>query len=85
MTQLTNGDVSSDVLPALNISILFRNRPIADKITSGAGSGRAARLMLVTPAHPSMPAFAPRPQDLPSKTGFAVFAQSIALYFARPS
>lgn len=35
---------------------------------------------LLNAAHPSMPAFAPQPHDLPSKTGFAVFANPIALY-----
>lgn len=35
---------------------------------------------LLAAAHPSMPAFAPQPHDLPSKTGFAVFANPIALY-----
>ena len=35
---------------------------------------------LLNAAHPSMPAFAPRPEDLPSKVGFAVFAEPIALY-----
>lgn len=37
---------------------------------------------LLNAAHPSMPAFAPRPQDLPSKTGFVVFAEPIAAYAA---
>ena len=35
---------------------------------------------LLNAAHPSMPAFAPRPADLPSQTGFAVFAEPIATY-----
>lgn len=35
---------------------------------------------LLNAAHPSMPAFAPRPDDLPSQTGFAVFAEPIAMY-----
>lgn len=35
---------------------------------------------LLNAAHPSMPAFAPGPHDLPSKTGFAVFANPIAIY-----
>jgi hypothetical protein len=35
---------------------------------------------LLNAAHPSMPAFAPRPEDLPSKVGFALFAEPIALY-----
>lgn len=35
---------------------------------------------LLAAAHPSMPPFAPQPHDLPSKTGFAVFAEPIALY-----
>jgi hypothetical protein len=30
-----------------------------------------------------MPAFAPRPNDLPSKIGFAVFAEPIAAYPAQ--
>ncbi|BEL04987.1 hypothetical protein Q0Z83_031780 [Actinoplanes sichuanensis] len=38
---------------------------------------------LLNAAHPSMPAFAPRPTDLPSKTGFAVFAEPIAAYDAQ--
>ncbi|MFI7510665.1 hypothetical protein ACIBSS_27990 [Micromonospora aurantiaca] len=38
---------------------------------------------LLNAAHPSMPAFAPRPQDLPSKVGFAVFADPIAVYAAQ--
>jgi hypothetical protein len=37
---------------------------------------------LVAAAHPSMPAFAPRPSDLPSRVGFVVFANPIALYAA---
>ena len=35
---------------------------------------------LIDAAHPSMPPFAPRPEDLPSKVGLAVFAEPIALY-----
>lgn len=35
---------------------------------------------LLAAAHPSMPPFAAQPHDLPSKTGFAVFANPIALY-----
>lgn len=35
---------------------------------------------LVDAAHPTMPAFAPQPWDLPSQTGFALFAQPIAVY-----
>jgi hypothetical protein len=37
---------------------------------------------LLNAAHPSMPEFAPRPEDLPSKVGFAVFAEPIAVYQA---
>lgn len=37
---------------------------------------------LLAAAHPSMPAFAAQPHDLPSKSGFAVFATPIALYDA---
>lgn len=33
---------------------------------------------LLETAHPSMPAFAPKPHDLPSQEGFAVFAEPIA-------
>lgn len=33
---------------------------------------------LLEAAHPSMPAFAPQPHDLPSRVGFAVFAEPIA-------
>jgi hypothetical protein len=40
---------------------------------------------LVNAAHPSVPAFAPRPSDLPSKIGFAVFAEPIAVYPAQES
>lgn len=35
---------------------------------------------LVDAAHSTMPAFAPRPSDLPSPVGFAVFAEPIAVY-----
>lgn len=35
---------------------------------------------LVAAAHPSMPAFVPRPEDLPSRVGFVVFAEPIAMY-----
>ncbi len=35
---------------------------------------------LLAAAHPSMPPFAPQPHDLPSLSGFAVFANPIALY-----
>ncbi|MDP9818352.1 hypothetical protein [Spirilliplanes yamanashiensis] len=35
---------------------------------------------LLNAAHASMPVFAPRPSDLPSKTGFAVFAEPIFMY-----
>lgn len=35
---------------------------------------------LLDAAHPSMPAFAPQPHDLPSQSGLAVFATPIALY-----
>jgi hypothetical protein len=35
---------------------------------------------LVNAAHSNMPIFAPRPSDLPSLTGFAVFANPIAVY-----
>jgi len=38
---------------------------------------------LLNAAYPTMPAFAPRPTDLPSKTGFAVFAEPIATYSAQ--
>ena len=34
---------------------------------------------LVTAAHETMPAFTPHPQDLPSKTGFALFAEPIMM------
>lgn len=40
---------------------------------------------LLAAAHPTMPPFAPRPQDLPSRTGFAVFAEPIALYLGGES
>jgi hypothetical protein len=35
---------------------------------------------LLNAAHPSMPPFAPRPQDLPAQVGFVVFAEPIAIY-----
>jgi hypothetical protein len=35
---------------------------------------------LLNAAHPSMPVFAPRPHDLPSRVGFAVFATPIFMY-----
>jgi hypothetical protein len=35
---------------------------------------------LLAAAHRSMPAFAPRPPDLPSRTGFTVFAKPIATW-----
>jgi hypothetical protein len=38
---------------------------------------------LLNAAHQSMPAFAPRPHDLPSQWGFAVFAAPIAMEKAR--
>lgn len=34
---------------------------------------------LVTAAHETMPAFTPHPEDLPSRTGFAVFAEPIMM------
>lgn len=38
---------------------------------------------LLGAAHATMPAFAPRASDLPSKVGFAVFAEPIAVYPAQ--
>ncbi|GLY08215.1 hypothetical protein [Actinoplanes sp. NBRC 101535] len=35
---------------------------------------------LLEAAHPTMPAFAPQPHDLPSKQGFVMFARPIAAY-----
>lgn len=40
---------------------------------------------LVAAAHPSMPAFVPRPEDLPSLAGFVVFAEPIAAYLGEES
>ncbi len=35
---------------------------------------------LLSAAHPTMPAFCPRPADLPSRAGFTIFAKPIAAY-----
>ena len=64
-----------------------------DRVARHLAAGEAGRLRegdlwyvdddlcaLLASAHPSMPAFAPRPSDLPSKVGFAVFAEPIAAY-----
>lgn len=37
---------------------------------------------LLAEAHPKMPPFAPRPSDLPSQSGFVVFARPFATYTA---